>query len=162
MQKSNLLEILRKLEASKSEFIVVGGVAAVLNGAPIQTYDIDIVYSRSPENIQRLLTLLESVDAVFRMQPERRLRPTASHLSHGIHLNLLTASGPLDLLATIGKSLAYEDLLPHSSMLEIGEGIRILVLNLETLITIKEELAGDKDIAVLPILRQTLNESRKN
>lgn len=115
----------------------------------------------SPKTIARLLPALESLEAVFRVQPERRLRPSASHLSASGHLNLLIRSGPLDLLATIGKNLGYEDLLPHSSEMEIGEGTRMLVLDLETLIAIKEELAGDKDIAVLPILRQTLKESRK-
>lgn len=161
MREGSLLETLRTLAASKSQFILVGGLAAVLNGAPIHTYDIDVVYSRKPENIARLLTVLESLDAVFRVQPERRLRPTASHLSASGHLNLLTRSGPLDLLATIGKNLGYDDLLSHSSEMEIGEKTRILVLDLETLIELKEELAGDKDVAVLPILRRTLKESRK-
>jgi hypothetical protein len=69
--------------------------------------------------------------------------------------------GPLDLLSTIGRNLAYEDLLPHSIEMNIGVGIRIRVLDLETVITVKEELAGDRDLAVLPILRQTLKELRK-
>ena len=95
---------------------------------------------------------------MFRIQPERRLRPTESHLSASGHLNLLTRLGPLDLLATIGQNLAYEHLLPHCLEMDIGEGSRVQVLNLETVIALKEELAGDKDIAVLPILRQTLKE----
>lgn len=161
MQETSFVEILRRLETSKAQFIVVGGVAAALNGAPVQTYDVDLVYSRNPDNIQRLLSVLESLDTVFRLQPERRLRPTASHLAASGHLNLLTRSGPLDLLATIGKNLGYEDLLPHSSEMDIGAGIRIRVLNLEMLIALKEQLANEKDIAVLPILRQTLKESKK-
>lgn len=162
MQQGRLLHALQKFEESKCEFIVVGGLAAVLRGAPIQTYDIDLVYSRSPENIRRLLAVLESLDAVFRTQPERRLRPTVSHLSGSGHLNLLTRSGPLDLLATIGRNLGYEDLIQQSSEMEIGAGIRVRVLDLETLIRIKEELKGDKDIAVLPILRQTLKLKKGN
>ncbi len=31
--------------------------------APIQTYDVDIVYSRAPENVGRLLAVLSSMDA---------------------------------------------------------------------------------------------------
>jgi hypothetical protein len=161
MRETRLLATLRTLSESKSRFLVVGGLAAVLNGAPIQTYDIDIVYSRSPENIERLLAVLASLDAVFRLQPERHLRPTASHLSGNGHLNLLTNGGPLDLLATIGRNLSYEQLLPHSAEMRIGEGIHVQVLDLETIIGLKEELGGDKDLAVLPILRQTLRESRK-
>jgi len=156
MPESKLFETLRTLRTSDIQFVVVGGLAAVLKGAPIQTYDIDLVYSREPANIDRLLTFLREIDAIFRLQPERRLRPAASHLAVGGHLNLLTRYGLVDLLATIGDNLSYADLLPLSDDMEIGEGIRVRVLNLETLISIKERLASDKDLAVLPILRQTL------
>lgn len=162
MQENKLLALLRTLADSKSQFIVVGGLAAVLNGAPVQTYDVDIVYSRNPENIEYLLKALESLDAVFRIQPERRLKPDASHLSGGCHLNLLTRYGPLNLLAAVGRNLTYEDLLAHCSTMSIGDSVSINVLNLETLIEMKEQLAGDKDLAVLPILRQTLKESKRN
>jgi predicted nucleotidyltransferase len=161
MREGRLLDVLRKLEQSKAEFIIVGGVAAVLNGAPVQTFDIDIVYSASAENIERLLVALASLDAIFRMQPERRLRPTASHLAGQGHLNLITSGGPLDLLGRIGQSLGYEDLLSHCVEMDIGERVRVKVLDLETLISIKEQLGHDKDLATLPVLRQTLKESKK-
>jgi predicted nucleotidyltransferase len=71
----------------------------------------------------------------------------------------------MDLLGGIGqnsgKNLGYRELLPHSAEMDIGEGIRIRVLDLETLIALKEQLAGEKDLAVLPVLRRTLSESRK-
>ena len=136
-------------------------MSAVLNGADVHTYDVDIVHSRKLEDVARILPVLESLDAVFRIQPKRRLKPTASHLTGTGHLNLITRYGPLDLLGTIGRDLGYQDLLPHSSEMDIGDGIRIHVLNLEKLIEIKEELAGEKDLAVLPILRRTLEEKRK-
>lgn len=161
MPENRLLALLQRLEESKAQFIVVGGLAAVLNGAPVQTYDLDIVYSRNPENIEYLLKALESLDAAFRIQPERRLKPNASHLSGSGPLNLLTRYGPLDLLATVGRNLTYEDLLPHCSTINVGAGVRIKILNLETLIELKEQLAGDKDLATLPILRQTLKESKR-
>ena len=161
MAEHRLRALLRSLAESKSEFIVVGGLAAVLNGAPIQTYDVDIVYARNSENIGRLIEVLGSLDAVFRIQPERKLRPNQSHLSGGGHLNLLTRSGPLDLLGAIGRNLGYEDLLLHSSKMDVGDGLRIQVLDLGTLIEIKEQLGGEKDIAVLPVLRQTLKELKR-
>jgi predicted nucleotidyltransferase len=55
----------------------------------------------------------------------------------------------------------YEDLLPNSHQMDIGGGIRIHVLDLETLIAIKDSLGGEKDRAVLPTLRRTLEEKRK-
>ncbi len=161
MQESKLLRTLRSFCESGIEFIVVGGLAAVLNGAPIQTYDVDVVYSREPGNVDRLLKLLRELDAVFRIQPERRLLPTESHLQGSGHLNLLTRYGPLDLLARIGRNFEFPDLVPRSNEMEIGDGNRVRVLNLETIISIKEELASEKDIAVLPVLRQTLKELRR-
>ena len=161
MPEGRLFARLRALAEGGIEFIVVGGLAGVLNGAPVHTYDLDVVYSREPANLDRLLNVLPKLDAIFRIQPERRLRRNISHLSGSGHLNLQTRYGPVDLLATIGSNLGYADLLSHSNEMEIGAGIRVRVLDLETLITIKEQLASDKDLAALPILRQTLRELKK-
>ena len=162
MPERKVVATLRSLCERDIQFVLVGGLAAVLNGAPVDTYDVDVVHSREPANIERLLSFLQEIDAVFRIQPERRLRPTASHLSAGGHLNLMTSLGHLDLLGTIGQQLSFSDLLPLSHEMAIGEGMRIRVLNLETLISIKEQLASEKDLAVLPILRQTLRELKKS
>jgi predicted nucleotidyltransferase len=129
MPEGKLFATLRTLCESDIQYIVVGGLAAVLNGAPVQTYDVDVIYSRDQANVDRL--------------------------------NLLTRYGPVDLLATIGQNLGYSDLLPHSTEMVVGEGLYVRVLDLETLISIKEQLATEKDVAVLPILRQTLRETKK-
>jgi hypothetical protein len=136
MPERKLIATLGALHGGGVDFILVGGLAAVLNGAPVGTFDIYVVHSREAANSDRLLPVAEALDAVFRIQPERRLKPNASHLASAGHLNLITRYGPLDLLGTIGRSL-------------------------ETLIAIKQELAGEKDRAVLPILRRTLEEKRK-
>lgn len=154
--------ILRSFAEAGVKFLVVGGLAAVLNGAPVHTYDIDLVHCRDVANIARLLPVLADLDAVFRIQPERRLRPGASHLASSGHLNLITHHGPLDLLGTIGRGLSYEDLLPHCVQMDIAEGVSVRVLDLATLIALKEELADEKDRAMLPVLRRTLEESRRN
>ena len=45
----NFLEILRVLSHYQVDFIVVGGVCAVLQGAPITTFDLDMVHSMFSE-----------------------------------------------------------------------------------------------------------------
>ena len=57
--------------------------------------------------------------------------------------------------------LGYEELLPHSSEMLIRSDFRARVLNLETLIEIKEQLGGEKDRAMLPVLRRTLEEKSR-
>jgi hypothetical protein len=155
MPASDFLSALREMHEGGVDFIVVGGLAAVLNGAPINTFDLDIVHSRTPENVSRLLSVLDALDAIYRMQPSRRLRPNASHLTSPGHHNLLTTCGPLDVLGTIGSGLGYEDLLPHSIEMETGVA-RVRVLDLQTIVALKEQLGGEKDRAVLPVLRRTL------
>lgn len=77
------------------------------------------------------------------------------------HQNLLTKYGPLDLLGTIGADLGYEELLPRSTEILIAEDVRVRILNLEALIEVKEQLNGEKDRAMLPLLRRTLQEKRR-
>jgi hypothetical protein len=161
MPKSDFQAALHALRAGGVEFIVVGGLAAVLNGAPVNTFDLDIVHARNEDNIAKLLRVLESMDAIYRMQPGRRLKPNASHLGSPGHHNLITNSGPLDVLGTIGRGLSYEDLLPNTDVMEVGGGVHVRVLNLATIVALKEELAGEKDLAMLPILRRTLEEKKQ-
>ena len=156
--KPRFLEILRILTRHRVDFIIVGGVSAVLHGAPVNTFDLDIVHAREPANVQQLLAALEELEAVYRSTPERQLRPSESHLSGPGHQLLMTKFGPLDVLGMIGKSLTWVDLLPHTRSMEVEPGITVRVLNLGTLIVIKEELGDPKDLAMLPVLRQTLRE----
>jgi len=148
---------------ARVEFILVGGLSGVLNGAPIVTYDADIVHRREPANLERLLSALAGLDAIYRAQPERKLRPSRSHLAGDGHQNLTTRLGWLDVLSTVGVTRvdAYEDLLPHSHAVLPGENFSVNVLDLDLYITLKEELHDPKDLAALPTLRKTLQERRK-
>jgi predicted nucleotidyltransferase len=69
--------------------------------------------------------------------------------------------GRLDLLGTIGPGLDYDNLLPHSELMEVELGLTVRVLTLETLIALKEQAGRDKDLAVLPLLRAVLNTRKK-
>jgi len=160
MVEAKFLKTLRALEEGGVQFIVVGGLAAVVNGAPIDTFDLDIVPARDEENLARLLGVLDNLDAIFRIQRERRFKPNMSHLRSAGHKNLDTRYGPLDVLGTIGRGRSYEDLLPHTVELDVG-GMRVRVLDLATIVELKEELGREKDRAVLPVLRHTLEEQRR-
>jgi hypothetical protein len=153
-----LLGILAK---HRVDFIVVGGVGAVLQGAYLSTFDLDIVHSTEPANVARLLAALRELDACYRMQPERLLRPGETHLASPGHQLLMTRFGPLDVLGSIGKGRRYENLLPRAVGMTICGAVRIQVLDLETQIAVKEEIGQEKDLAALPLLRRTLEELRR-
>jgi len=142
------------------DFIVVGGICGVLHGAPVTTFDLDLVHSRSQDNLNRLISALEELDAYYRGRGDQRLKPGLSHLSSPGHQLLMTTFGPLDLLGAIGIGHSYDDLMKHTVVLEVG-GLQVQVLDLETLIEVKKETISDKDKAVIPILERTLQEKLK-
>ncbi|MBK7582993.1 MAG: hypothetical protein IPI67_22705 [Myxococcales bacterium] len=143
------------------DFIVVGGAAAVIHGAPITTNDLDIVHRRTPENVARLLELVLRLDATLRYDAANRgLRPTAEMLAGKGQINLSTCLGPLDPLCELGAGQGYEELLPHSESVT-DEGRQLSVLDLPTLIAVKTKVGRAKDRIVLPILIATLQERNK-
>lgn len=151
--------MLRVLSRHGVEFIVVGGLAAVLQGAPIITGDLDVVHRRSPDNVRRLLQALAELDAVYRLDP-RGLRPTDAHLLGPGHALLTTRFSDLDVLGTIFADTSYEDLVADTVEMELAD-VNVRVLGLERLIKAKEFTGRPKDLAVLPALRAALNLSRK-
>jgi len=153
-----IADLIQTLAAHDVEFIIVGGVAALLQGAPINTIDLDIVYARSLENVDRALEALAELGAIYR-DDGRRLRPTRSHLESPGHKLLETRHGPLDLLGTIEVDTGFEDLLADAEWLDLG-GIQVRVLSLPRLIRVKESLARPKDQNMLAVLRATLDERR--
>ena len=47
MESADLSTLLERLLASDVELVLVGGLAAVVQGAPITTLDVDIVHRRT-------------------------------------------------------------------------------------------------------------------
>jgi len=144
-------ELLRRLADAGVEFIVVGGAAAVLHGAPITTEDLDIVHRRSPENVSRLKALLDELDARVRELANRRLPPQESALLGEGHVLLSTRLGPLDCLGTLIDGRGFEELVSHSESIK-DEGVEFLLVDLPTLIELKTKTGRAKDRLMLPVL----------
>ena len=156
------LAILKTLRSHGVDFVVVGGVCAVLHGAPLATFDLDVVHSREPHNLARLMAALEELNVHYRIPGRRDKKPGPSHLASAGHQLLMTRFGPLDLLGTIGQGHDYGQLLHETVELEIGGGLNVRVLSLESLVKTKEETGQEKDRAVLPLLCQLLEEKTKS
>jgi hypothetical protein len=76
-------ELLQILINEKVEFVVIGGLAANIHGVSRPTYDLDICYSRSKENLERLVRALKPLkptlrgaprDLPFRFDPDAQVR----------------------------------------------------------------------------------------
>jgi predicted nucleotidyltransferase len=158
--KPDFVSILKVLAEHGVKFVVVGGVAATLQGATVSTFDLDLVQSRDSQNVERLLNALDDLQARYRTPGAEGKKPARSHLESKGHQLLMTRSGPLDLLGVIGSNRGYDELLPLSIELEVA-GMKVRVLSLEAVIETKQEAGGEKDRAMLPILRRTLEEKKR-
>ena len=147
--------ILKVLVDHGVEFILVGGVAAVLEGAPLSTLDVDVVFLRRDENLPPLLDALRALNARYADPAGRHIVPDADKLAALPIHRLVTSLGALDVMETIGHGLSYADLLGDTQVMEVA-GVKVRVLGLETIILSKEQANRDKDRATLHVLRQTL------
>ena len=94
--------LLRALAGSQIEFIVVGGAAATAHGSARLTNDLDIVYSRSPENIRRIVTALRDFHPYLRgAPPGLPFRFDEETIHAGLNFTFTTTLGDLDLLGEI-------------------------------------------------------------
>ncbi len=152
---ANLSKLLETLCQYRVEFIVVGGLAAVIQGVPVTTIDLDIVHHQTEKNIKKLSEFLKSADAYYRRPDDKRIEPDVYALSAKGHILLSTQFGPLDILAIIEKDLGYKELLPNSVEIEF-RGYKIRVLKLETMIELKRDSNDAKNIYRMPILEETL------
>ena len=153
-------EILKTLATARVEFVVIGGVGAVLQGAPLVTRDLDVVHERSLDNRRRLVRVLNELDACYRETLPQRFVPNVDDLASPLHHLLTTRFGDLDLLGTV-SGFDHDDLVVHAVTLDLERDVRVRVLTLKRIIDLKEMTGREKDLAQLPVLRRTLEEHRK-
>src|SRR6185436_18091427 len=109
----NLVESqLRLLGQFEIDVVIIGGVAATLHGSEIPTSDLDVCYSRDPQNLERLAKALQSVDARLRNAPrDLPFILDAETLRRGLNFTFWTNVGSLDLLGEVKGVGYYEDVL---------------------------------------------------
>lgn len=154
-------DLLRVLDAHGVEYVLVGALAAALQGAPVSTYDIDIVHRRDPANVTRLLDALRSINAYYWEHTTRRLEPEARTLLLPGHHLLRTDLGHMDVLGVIGEGQGFDELKDRASVITLGPDLAVRVLDLEAIIETKRAVGRPKDLAALPTLEQALVELRR-
>ena len=97
--------LLRALADGRVDFILVGGVAATIHGSSRLTADLDVVYDRSPENLERVAAALEPYRPYPRgAPPGLPFRWGAETLRGGLNFTLVTTLGDLDKLRASSRA----------------------------------------------------------
>jgi hypothetical protein len=151
------------LDRHSVQYVLIGGLAAVLHGSPLPTLDADVCPSTDPENLERLAAALEELDARIRTSNDPGGVPFPRHASFlgGVELlNLVTRLGDLDLALKPAGTTGFAELAPNAVPMTI-RGVTVRVAALEDVIRSKEAANRPKDRRSLPVLRQLLEEVRR-
>jgi len=157
------VRMFRALRGAEVEFVLVGGMAAILHGDVGVTVDVDIVPERKPDNLNRLASALRSLGARIRTEgvPDGLAFDVSGaflrNLAPESILNLTTRAGDLDLTFRPSGTEGFADLRRDAIEIEAARGVRILVASLADVIRSKEAANREKDRLALPRLRRLLD-----
>ena len=137
--------LLRQLTTRGLDFVVVGGIAALLHGADRNTFDLDICPAGDQQNLETLGKALIELDARLRgIEEDVPFVPDGRSLGRMQMLTLDTALGPLDVLMRPSGSPPYARLRQRAVRMDIGP-TAILVASIDDLLTMKRATGREKD-----------------
>ncbi|HUJ11989.1 MAG TPA: nucleotidyl transferase AbiEii/AbiGii toxin family protein [Verrucomicrobiae bacterium] len=158
---NHVLEILRVLAAQKVDFIICGGVAAVLHGVERMTLDVDLSVAMNRENLEKLIRAVRELGLTPRapVAPEVLLDPEQVQAlikeKHALAFTFLDPDRPyrqVDILLTPDAS--YEMLKGDAVTMNAAE-VRVPVASIERLIAMKKKVRPkrEKDAADVRALK---------
>ena len=133
------------------DFVVIGGIAAILHGSPTITHDLDIVFESSAENRERLGAVLTGLGAKpWGLDEELPFEADARTLDRIQLLTLETSAGRIDVMHPPAGSPSYEQLRARAELVEIADQRRrIPVAAIDDLIAMKRAAGRPKDLATV-------------
>lgn len=165
MAEFDPIALLRTLQHHRVKFVLIGGIAARLRGAPLLTEDVDITPDQTDQNLDRLSAALRDLGARLRTasDPDGIDFPIEPQmLKAGQSWTFTTRVGDLDLVFVPAGTQGYADLSRSADDITVSEDgeVTVAVAALADVIRSKETAGREKDRAALPLLRRTLEESQ--
>ena len=142
-----LARVVAALAEQKLETVLIGNAAAAMQGAPVTTLDFDFMFRDTPTNLRKLKAVANSLEAVI-------LRPF--YPVSKLYRMVDDASGlQADFMPVIHGVRSFEGLRSRAIEHALGT-LRVKVASLPDIIASKKAAGRDRDLAVLPVLEQTL------
>lgn len=157
-----ILEILAKHQV---DFILIGGVASTIHGAPFITVDLDVVPALETSNLDRLATALLELKAILRDENTKdgaEIKFDGRMLKRVIpdigFLRFDTKYGFLDIIYRPAGTQGFRDL-AKSALPQDAGSVQVQVASLEDVIRSKQAAGRPRDLEQLPTLRRLLEMS---
>ena len=144
--------LLRRLVQAEIDFVVIGGVAVIVQASPRFTKDLDICYSTEPANLDRLGDVLVALGAKLRgVEEDLPFIPDARTLRRAQMLTLTTPAGDIDLLVNPAGSPTYQVLRRNANRIDL-DGLNVRVASIDDLIAMKRAAGRPQDLVDLESL----------
>ena len=145
--------LLSRLQAQQVEFVIIGGFCATMHGVSLVTRDLDVCCSFTLANLRRLEAAVKDLHPYHRLAANKLpLELTHELCGRLSNLYLQTDLGRLDCLSEVKGVGRYEDALGHSVVFKLSYG-EFRILDVDTLITAKEAVGREHDLAAVKQLR---------
>jgi hypothetical protein len=155
--KLSLQKILRTLDAYEVDYVIIGGVGAILQGVDLpRTLDLDVAAAHQRSNLRKLSAALQQMGATLRTGPVEDPMMVSAPLDEQMLtktylLTMMTRFGPLDVLFEPPGMPPYATLKRRSAPVD-RFGLQLHVASLEDIVASKRVAGREKDAAHLTIL----------
>lgn len=141
----DLSRLLEPLVRHGVDFVLIGGMAGLAQGSNYPSYDLDVVYSRRPDNIARLVAALRKLEVRLRGgPPELEFILDERTIENGANFTFVTPFGDFDVLGDVAGLKSFDELAQGAEDMEIA-GFSIPVASIDHLIAMKRAANRPKD-----------------
>lgn len=138
--------LVRELVEHDVDFVIVGGVAVIMQAMPRFTKDLDICYSPAQENLDALGRVLVAHDARLRgIDEDVPFVPDGRTLRGTQILCLTTSAGDIDLLVEPSGGPSYESLRRRADIMELAD-YSVRIASIEDLLAMKRAAGRPQDL----------------
>ena len=140
-----IAKLLAPLVAHGVDFVLVGGQAGTAQGSSYPSYDVDVAYDRSRDNIGRMVAALKEIGVRLRGGPDDLPFVLDERtLENGSNFTFSTPYGDFDVLGDIAGIRSYAELTDAAETIEVA-GLEVRVASLDHLIAMKRAANRTKD-----------------
>jgi hypothetical protein len=147
--------ILEALERERVTYVLIGGLARVLEGSDELTRGLDLTPSTRPENLRRLEAALRSLDAHPRYGRALSLDELATPL-----LALESDRGEINVVPVPDGTRGYDDLRRAVRREPIGRGLRVPVASPGDLVRMLSALGREQDALRIETMQRVVERDR--
>lgn len=145
------LAIVAAFERERATYVLVGGLARVLQGADELTRGVDLTPSVREKNLEWVEAALASLEA----EPaDGRKTPLAERVERGEVISFRTRGGELKIVPVPAGTKGYDDLRRRAGREYLGQGVRASVASVNDLSRMLAARGREQDLELLLGMRR--------